>query len=249
MVLVAIFFDMFFIISNFVPFHRGGNCHLTDVYLTMFSCDFRVTMFCDRQPSMSPDVFGYSASPASYASSTDQSSLTDFSDHDILTALDLDYDQAVPDIENIVPSLDLFGQATPSDFYCGKSAEKNDDLKTFTNLTNIKTACSAYIDCASRDQKDFPKFPPSYEEHVSRSGFPGNMSSASNSSIYSNDEDRLSDIIDCITQTETCWSTNGEYLCTDYIFSLFFFKFECPEITLPGTEETSNVKESKQEAS
>ncbi|OWF50474.1 uncharacterized protein LOC110450346 [Mizuhopecten yessoensis] len=164
-------------------------------------------MFCDRQPTTSPDIFGYSASPASNVSSTTyQSSLNDF-DQDIISLLDVNTDQSVPDteIENIEPSSDLFCQS----IYCGAVSDKCENSKTFTNLTNFIQTCAVLGDCEQRDPNECQKFPPSYDEHVSRSGFPGNMSPASNSSIYSSDADLLSDIIDCITENEPVYPIHG----------------------------------------
>ncbi|XP_069115247.1 uncharacterized protein [Argopecten irradians] len=160
-------------------------------------------MYCDRQPTPSPDIFGYSASPASYVSSTtEQSSLTDF-EQEIISLLDATGDQAVPDaeIENIVPSYELFTQS----IYSSIASEKCDDSRTFTNLTNFVPSCSPLEESETHEQKTCQnqKFPPSYEEHVSRSGFTSNMQSASDHSmIYNRDEDRLSDIIDCISHNE-----------------------------------------------
>ncbi|XP_033758734.1 ETS-related transcription factor Elf-1-like [Pecten maximus] len=158
-------------------------------------------MYNDRQPTPSPDIFGFSASPASFVSSaTDQSSLTDF-EQEIFSLFDGSSDQAVPDadIEDIVPSYDLNAHS----IYPAVASKKCEDSRTLTNLTNFIPSCILLDDSETQEQKSQQKFPPSYEEHVSRSGFSSNMPSVSDFTVnYNRVEDPLSDIMDCILKTE-----------------------------------------------
>ncbi|XP_060073120.1 uncharacterized protein LOC132552938 [Ylistrum balloti] len=150
-------------------------------------------MYGDRQHTPSPDIFGLSDSPASFISSTtDQSSLADF-DQDIMLFLDTTNDQAVPDVENIEPSF-------VESIYSRIDSEKCEESRTFTNLTNFTQVCTMLGDCQVQDQIQCHKFPPSYEEHVSRSGFPSAFSP--DASIVYNHH-RLSDII-CILEKDPC---------------------------------------------
>ncbi|XP_069115733.1 uncharacterized protein [Argopecten irradians] len=161
-----------------------------------------MTMFCDRQFIPSPDI--YSASPGSCVSSgSDHCTLTDL-DQDIISLLDTT-DQTVPDtdIEDIVSSYELLTQS----IYLGDASGKCEDSETFTNLTDFIPTCALLEDIP--EPKMCQKIPPSYEEHVLRTGFARNIQSASElSMVGSRDDDRLSDIIDCITQSEPDQTSN-----------------------------------------